>query len=212
MSTFNERDITCGNCGEIYKGIIWTAIHASQDPELKTLLFGGELNLLMCPQCAHVDYQEHSLLYQDPDAELIAYIYPESQKTEEEFLRKALLKNFQEAQEVYEEKDRKTYEPILVFGLEAFIEMMREEDARSAESQIAQAICKERGIPFKLLRPSEARRLNVMRVMPKLETGAKADRSSILGGLEKLLAINPLLSLYSGLQAQIKEDATWSLV
>ena len=89
MSTFNEIDISCPNCGHEYKGVVWTAIHSAQDPELKDLLLGGEINLLMCPDCAHVAFQDHFILYQDPAAELIAYIYPHAQQADEEFLRAA---------------------------------------------------------------------------------------------------------------------------
>src|SRR5580765_5140910 len=122
MSTFNEIDVTCEDCAEEYKGIVWTAVHAGEDPVLKDILLGGELNILVCPKCARPAYQDHFVLYQDTPAELIAYIFPPSQKADEEFLRKSTLANFQEAQKVYAEKDRKDFEPIIVFGLETFVE------------------------------------------------------------------------------------------
>jgi hypothetical protein len=189
MSTYNEIDIPCENCGEEFKGVVWTAVHATEDPVLKDILFGGELNLLMCPKCAHVAYQESFVLYQDPKAELIAYIYPPSQKAEEDFLSKTMLLNFHEAQKLYRPEERKNYEPILIFGLATFVEMMREEESRAEQSQIAEAICKEHKIPYTVLRPSEARRLASIRVRP-----------STAAGLNQLLAINPSLHLYSSLR------------
>jgi len=211
MSTFNEINISCPNCGKEYKGIIWTAIHASQDPELKDLLLGGEINLLMCPDCAHVAYQEHFILYQDPAAELVAYIYPPSQQEGEEFLHTSIMNSFKDAQAIYPPKDRKDYDPILVFGLEKFVGMMQEEDRWAAQSQVAEAICKENSIPYKKLRPFDARRLRMLRVLPTAVASTHPARADVLGGLEKLLTINPTLDLYSKLCTKIQEDLYWKI-
>jgi CpXC motif protein len=204
MSSFNELDVTCEQCGEEFKGTVWTAIHAGEDPELKDLLQGGEFNLLMCPECSHIAYHDHFVLYQEPAAELVAYIYPLAQERDEVFLRAAMMTNFREAQAVYQPKDRKDYDPILVFGLETFVEMMQAEAARAEQSQIAQAICEERGIPYQLLRPSEARRLQSMRVIP----GAKRDNAEIQKGIEQLLKINPNLDRYAKLAEDFSAQLT----
>src|SRR5260370_34033102 len=124
MSSFNELDVTCEECGEEFKGTVWTAVHAKQDPELKEVLLGGELNLVMCPECSHVAYQDHFVLYQDPAAELVAYVYPARQQGEAETLRPMMLNGFRQAQEVYEPKKRLNYEPILLFGLESLVKMI----------------------------------------------------------------------------------------
>jgi len=211
VSTFNEIDITCPQCGEEFKGVVWTAIHANQDPELRDLLLGGEINLLMCPECSHVAYQDHFILFQDPAAELIAYIYPMSHQADEDFLRTATVANFKEAQAVYPPKDQKDYDPLLVFGLETFVKMMQAEDLLAAQSQIAQALCKENGIPFTMLRPYEARRLRTMRVLPTSVPTNKPTRADVLAGLEKLLTLNPTLDLYSKLCTRIQEDPGWKI-
>ena len=192
MSSSIELDITCEACGKEFTGTVWTAIHAKQDPELKEILLGGELNLLMCPTCSHVAYEDHFILYQDPAAEVVAYIYPPSQERDAEFLRRTMMTNFKEAQEVFPPKERKDYDPILIFGLETFVEMMQEESARAEQSQIAEAICKEKGIPYQKLRPSEARRLETVRVIP----GAKRENAEILKGIKDLLGVDPALDLY----------------
>jgi CpXC protein len=200
MSTFNKIDVTCGDCGEAFTGILWTAVHAGEDPILKDILLGGELNILMCPKCSHAAYRDHFVLYQDPKAELIAYIYPPDRSGEEEFLRKTMLVSFKEAQQVLASRDRKDYDPILVFGLATFVELMQEENARAEQSQIAEAICKEKGIPYFILRPSEARRLKTMRVIP----GTRGEKNAIANGFQSLFAANPSLELYRDLLS--KED------
>jgi len=212
MSTFNDIDISCEECGHEFRGTIWTAVHAGEDPELKELLLGGELNMVMCPECSHVAFQDHFVLYQDPPAELAAYVYPAHQVREADSLRKMMVQSFREAQEVYAPKDRKSYDPVLLFGLEALVEMMTQEEARAEQSQIAQEICKENDIPFILLRPSEARQRGIMRVIPRTGKTPKPSREEILKGLDRLLALNPKLDLYAQLKKSIQVDKTWTLI
>ena len=208
MSACNDIDVVCEKCGEEFQGTIWTAIHAGEDPELKDLLLGGELNILVCPRCAHTAYQDHFILYQDPPEELIAYIYPPDQRSEEDFLRKTLLLSFQEAQKTYEPEDRTDYEPILVFGLDTFVEMMRQESSHAVQSHIAEALCKENGIPFVKLRPCAARELKLMRVLPSQEKISRPARVPILKGLETLLILDPALNLYDEFRTRLTGDTS----
>jgi len=212
VSTFNKIDVTCGECGKEFTGILWTAVHAGEDPVLKDILLGGELNILMCPKCSHAAYRDHFVLYQDPAAELIAYIYPPDQASDEEFLQKSMLLAFHEAQTVMEPKARKDYEPILVFGLATFVEMMRVENSRAEQSQIAEAICHEFKIPFVVLRPSKARALTSVRVLPSGTSIKTPTRADVLAGLDRLLAQNSSLDLYAGLRASIQANPQWKLL
>src|SRR5258708_36174140 len=98
MSTFNDTDIECPQCGQEFGGTVWVAVHAGQDPELKDLLLGGELNLVSCPECSYVTYQDRFMIYQEPRAELLAYIYPESQRDQQDELQKLMQAGFKEAQ------------------------------------------------------------------------------------------------------------------
>jgi hypothetical protein len=211
MSTFNKIDVTCSECGKEFTGILWTAVHAGEDPILKDILLGGELNILMCPKCSRAAYRDHFVLYQDPAAELIVYIYPPDQAADEDFLRKSMLLAFHEAQKVMEPKQRKDYEPILVFGLATFVEMMREENSRAEQSQIAEAICKESNIPYVVLRPAKARALTSVRVLPTGTSTKQPTRADILAGLDRLLGQNPSLDIYAGLRTAIQTNPEWGL-
>jgi hypothetical protein len=211
MSTFIDIDITCPECGDEYRGSIWTAVHAGQDPELKELLLGGELNLTRCTHCSKVIYQDHFVLYQDPAAELIAYVYPEAQRGEVTELEKMMLKGFREAQLVYSEKDRFRYGPTLMFGLGSLTEMLRQEDALAVQSQVAQQLCKQNKLGMVLLRPSQARRLGTMRVLPHTGSASKVSRSEVLKGIEQLLVLNPALGLYAELKKTIDARPEWAL-
>jgi hypothetical protein len=191
---------------------VWVAVHAGQDPELKELMLGGELNLVSCPECGLVAYQEHFLIYQEPRAELVAYVYPESQESQAAELQKIMLKGFQDAQDTLPDKDRLHYDPILIFGLEGLIEMLQEEAAMAVQSQVAQALCEQQRLRTILLSPSHARRLHTMRVIPISGDGPQPTRSDVLAGIDKLLALDPVLDRYVQLKAAIQADPAWSLL
>src|SRR4051812_41244309 len=154
MSTFNDIDISCEQCGHEFRGTVWTAVNAKQDPELKDLLIGGELNMVMCPECAHVSFHENFLLYQDPDDELVAYVHPVKEEGRADELRAAMLEGFRQAQEVFEPEKRKDYEPLLFFGLTSLEQFVRDELSRIDQSDVAAALCREANWPLLDLRAS----------------------------------------------------------
>lgn len=211
MSTFNDIDIECTQCGEEYRGAVWVAIHAGEDPELKDLLQGGELNLVACPECSFVEFQERFLIYQEPAAELVAYVYPEAQKEREGELRAGMLTGFNEAQETMPKQKRLDYEPLLFFGLASLIELLENEDALAKQSQVAQAICKQHNLGMVLLSPTQARRRSTVRVLPRTGSETTPSRADVLQGIDRLLEINPVLDFYETLREKIKADAEWSL-
>lgn len=211
MSTFNDIDIECEHCGESFRGTVWVAIHAGQDPELKELLLGGELNLVSCPHCVHVAFHERFLIYQEPAAELVVYVYPEASRAQESELQKMMLSGFREAQVLLPEKERLPYDPILLFGLEELIEMLQREEAIADQSQVAQAICKENQLQTVLLKPSRARALQSPRVIPYVGSTAKPTRAEVEAGIERLLKLDPVLDEYEKLRSAIRSNASWSL-
>jgi hypothetical protein len=186
-------------------------VHAGQDPELKELLQGGELNLVSCPECGHVAYHESFLIYQDPAAELLAYVYPEAQRAQEPELRKIMLAGFGEAQAMTAPKERLSYEPILLFGLEELIELLQKEESYAEQSQIAQELCRQNEVQVALLSPAHARRLDTVRVIPHTGIHPAPTRIEILAGIDRLLKIDPVLDIYKKLHASIQADPAWSL-
>ena len=212
MSAFNDIDATCVDCAEDFRATVWTAIHAKEDPELKDLMQGGELNLLICPQCGHLFFYESFLLYQDPTEEVIAYVYPELERGNREPLEKMMLQGFEEAQAVFEKDQRLSYKPMIFFGLETLLEFLTGEEEVVEQSDIAQAVCIEAKIPFYSLTPSQARRRNTPRTLPRerLDT-ASPTRDEVLQGLKKLIDINPMLTLYQDLQKFIQDTPGWTL-
>jgi hypothetical protein len=211
MSTYNEVDVECPQCGEEFRAVVWTAVHAGEDPELKDVLLGGELNMVCCTFCGHVFFREQFLLYQDPDEELVAYVYREDEKDRAAELRPMMLKGFAEAQAAFEEKDRFKYEPVLLFGLESLVEFLEGEQEQKDQADVAAAICREQDIPFRSISPGAARKKRLPLVLPLGNPSERPARDEVLAGLGRLLKENPALDFYQKTRQEIEKDKEWKL-
>src|SRR5438552_3618111 len=96
MSNLVQIEMTCPACKIPNAVEVWSSLNVREDPELKELLLGGEVNMMECKACREVFYAEHFLLYHDPDSELLAFVYPQSyeekqaeweEKTRTDFLK-----------------------------------------------------------------------------------------------------------------------------
>ncbi len=143
VSAFNDLDLACPDCGEEFRGTVWTAIHAQQDPELKELLLGGEMNLLACSHCGKTNFFENFLLYQDPALDLVAYVYPQADEAREAELRPLMEQGFKEVQETFPLKERFRRPPQLFFGLAALVEVIRAEEREALQKEVEAARLKE---------------------------------------------------------------------
>ncbi len=139
MSVFNEVNVTCEQCDKEFKGTIWTSINAKEDPELKEMLLGGELNILFCPECSHTFFYEHFLLYLDPKLDLAAYVYPPDDETQQKDLEIMMKISFDDAQATFEPKDRMKSKPYLMFGLDELQRKIREEDQKYLTVEVEKA-------------------------------------------------------------------------
>jgi hypothetical protein len=139
MSVHNDIDVTCGQCGKEFKGTVWTSINARQDPELKDLLLGGELNILFCPECSHTFFYEHFLLYLDPVLNLAAYVYPPDEEDHKKDLEEMMKRGFADAQAAFDPKDRMKCAPELMFGLDELQRRIHEEDQRHLTEEVTKA-------------------------------------------------------------------------
>lgn len=139
MSVFNDIDVRCVQCGKEFRGTVWTSINAKEDPELKDMLLGGEINILFCPECSHTFFYEHFLLYLDPPLNLAAYVYPPHEEVEKKDLEIMMRRSFEEAQEGFAPKDRFTSEPLLMFGLDELQRKIRELDTKHLTEEVEKA-------------------------------------------------------------------------
>jgi hypothetical protein len=71
MPQLTPVNVTCSTCGQPVSGNIRTMIDVSEDPQAKAMLLSGRLNMLQCPNCNTMNTVAASLLYHDPEKELL---------------------------------------------------------------------------------------------------------------------------------------------
>lgn len=76
MPALTPINISCSACGQPFTAQIRTMIDASEDPQGKALLLGGRLNTVQCPNCGTPNTIAASLLYHDPEKELLVTHVP----------------------------------------------------------------------------------------------------------------------------------------
>jgi len=68
--------VTCPLCGRRYGAQVQSIIDVGQDPEAKTKLLRGKLNVAACPQCGNTGMLNVPFVYHDPDKELLLCFLP----------------------------------------------------------------------------------------------------------------------------------------
>ncbi len=71
MPELTPINASCSSCGQPFTAQIRTMINAQDDPQGKALLLTGRLNTEMCPNCGTPNAVAASLLYHDPEKELL---------------------------------------------------------------------------------------------------------------------------------------------
>jgi hypothetical protein len=68
--------VACSLCGRRFAAQVWNIIDVGQDPEAKTRLLRGKINVATCPQCGNVGTLNAPFVYHDPNKELLLCFLP----------------------------------------------------------------------------------------------------------------------------------------
>ncbi len=205
MSILSNCEIKC-SCGETFEAELWKAVNVFDDPDLKEVILSGRFNTVECPKCHKVFYHEHFFIYQDLENEIIAYIYPQSDKKMAADIRKKMLSDFKTLSQGIEELEKIDFEPLLYFGIEDLINTLKNEDYTKDEIDVLTFIAKRIELDLIKIKPSKARNLCVLHTIPKTKKSTGDIKKDIVSGLEQLLNYNPNLVEYKNLLARIKQN------
>jgi len=211
MSHLIEKEIKCPKCSFPTSAEIWSVINANADPELKNLLLGGEINIVKCESCREVFYADEFLIYLDKANELLAIVYPLSDMDKKNELEKSARENFASSQAGVAEFERIDYEPVVLFGVDELITLLRRDEEREIQSQIVVHLSQLHGFPIKKIRPSHARNLNFPRILPFSKDPSIPLRESILEGISLVLSLNENLNVFSDLREFLLKNEIISL-
>jgi len=210
MSISSPEEIKCG-CGETFEAELWSSINAVVSPELRETLVSGEINVVVCPKCRQLFYVEHFLIYHDSPNELLAFVFPTSFEDQAKLCLEKMKSDFELAMNGVPDPERPCYEPLLVFGLDALVDMLKAEDELSDELRIMEYVAQDLNIHLIYLHPYMARQRLVPHILPALKSTSSTSRDDVISGLGKLLKSYPHLEKLSGFKKKISANAAWTL-
>ena len=194
MAISNLEKIKCHK-GHIFEAQLISAISVSDNFELKEALISGELNLVTCPECGQIFYAECFILYHDSQNDLISFVYHLSFKEQASQCLAKMKKEFKLALENFNDKDKITYEPILLFGIEDLILLLKREQDIKDEETILTHLANSLKLNIVKIAPNVARKLAIPSLMP-FSFNQDFSEKSLISGLETLIKYNSNLEHY----------------
>ena len=86
MSRQTTESIQCPKCGADQEVTVWSSINVGLDPDLRTRLFNGEINMFECSKCHHKAFLNASLMYHDMPREFAVQYYPPQSLDDADFI------------------------------------------------------------------------------------------------------------------------------
>ncbi len=208
MSFKGVIEARCPKGCEPFETEVWSFIQGTQNPELREEVAAAECNLLLCPECGEAFFAEAAFVYFEPEAEVLAFVFPESFRSEEDRWRRKMADDFLALQQAMGKKMPINTEPAIFFGPESLAEFLRGEDFRTEEREVMECVAVGLGLSIFRLSPNLARHQGVPASLPY--KGTSATRAALIAGLEQLLAANDRLSAYQACLEKLraaKDDA-----
>jgi len=196
MSFLLETELTCPACKLPTQAEVWSIVSVREDPELKDLLLGGELNMVECHACKEIFYADHVLIYHDPDRELMAFVYPLSYADDRARWEDKSKRDFEELRKMGHEENVLRYEALVLFGLDELLKIVEKDEEEIIQSEVLEALAKAHQIPLFLLQSAPARKMGLPGVLPYDPDVALSKVESVIEGLKKLEKINDCLFVY----------------
>jgi hypothetical protein len=196
MSNLMFKEMLCPYCEHPNEAEVWSSINVKDDPELKDVLLGGELNMTECQACRKIFYAEHFLLYHDPARELIAFVYERGQEDQRAKFEEKTQADFELTRATVPDELQINYPPTTLFGLDALLALVEWDEEVQIQSEIVSVLSQQKGFPIQTLRPANARRQKLPDVLP-WSHGTAAPRDLLINGIDALLKLNDRLNVYA---------------
>lgn len=207
MTIANLEEVECPQ-GHFFEAELLSAISVYDNPELKEALIAGEINLVSCPECGEMFYAERFILYHDSNNEFIAFVYPLSFQGQAAQCKEKMKEEFKLALESFEEKQKINYEPLLLFGIEDLVLLLRREQDMEDEESILKYIATKLSLDTIKITPSLARKLGVPKLIPVSKGEKHFEASTMVAGLQTLVKHNPNLRHYTELLEKVSKNKT----
>ncbi|MDR2351177.1 MAG: CpXC domain-containing protein [Endomicrobium sp.] len=204
MTISNIEKIKCPQ-GHLFEVSLLSAISVADNPELKEALIAGEINLVSCPVCGEMFFAERFILYHDSKNELIAFVYPLSFQEQAAQCKAKMKKEFELALANFDERQKINYEPILLFGIEDLVLLLRSEQNIEDEEAILKYIAPKLSIKIVRISPHLSHRLGIPKLLPMPKDLKELDVKALTESLQTLVKYNPNLLHYAELLEKISK-------
>jgi hypothetical protein len=204
MSFQGDVEARCSACSEVFETPVWSFVHGGTDVALRDQIKARELNLLLCAHCNEAFMPEVSWIYYEPEAELMAFVFPESWSAEEAKWREKMKVDFQQMKGTLGDKLPIDYEPEVFFGQDGLGALLEKEDWRIDERDVMTEYAKELGLSVYRASPRWARETGAPSEFPHK---GKATRETLIAGMKEILKANDRLTSWSGFLAKFETDS-----
>lgn len=132
--------VKCPNCGSPIQAHIRQLVDVGQDPNSKSRLLSGSLNLVRCPVCKYEGQLSTPLIYHDPSKELLLTYVPMELGIPKDEQERLIGRAINQAIEALPSESRKGYllQPQAVLTLTSLIERILEKDGVTKDELDAQ--------------------------------------------------------------------------
>ncbi len=205
MSLRGRIDAKCPNGCEPFDADVYSFIRGDTDPNLRLQLKARECNLLICDECEKPFFPEEPYIYFEPQAELLAFVFPESFRPKEKYWRQKMATDFEEMRKALGTAFPLTAEPVICFGVDDLAQLLDFEDFRGEEREVMEWVANDLGLSLYRVSPRFARDSDVPGALPYVPIGRKGvTREGVMEGLEKVLAANDHLESFARYLDQLK--------
>ena len=206
MSFKGEVETRCSSCAEPFEAPVWSFVHGGADAALRDQIKARECNLLLCPACGAAFMPEASWIYYEPEAEMLAFVFPESWRAEEEAWRGKMKADVAQMRTALGDgRLPGDIEPDVFFGQEGLGALLEKEDWRNDERDVMREYAKQLGLSLYKARPSWARANAAPDEFPYPGKGAPT-RESLIAGMKALIAANDALTGWVDFLARFEKD------
>jgi hypothetical protein len=203
MSFQGEIEARCTACRQVFEAPVWSFVHGGTDQALRDQIKARELNLLLCAHCNEPFMPEVSWIYYEPDAELLAFVFPEAWKAEEAKWREKMKADFAQMKGTLGDKLPVDYEPEVFFGQDGLGDLLEREDWRVDERDVMAEYAKELGLRVYRASPRWARAVGAPSEFPHR---GKASPETVAAGIKELLKVNDRLTAWADFLAKFEKD------
>jgi hypothetical protein len=120
--------ISCPNCGNNYTTEVHQVIDVGRNPELKTALLSGQINMAVCPSCGAAGQLSSPMVYHDPDHELFMVYVPQELNLDQVGREKYIGQLTREVIDNTPAEQRRAYmlQPLTMLTMQSFMEKVLE--------------------------------------------------------------------------------------